>query len=111
MINLTNGSQIYLNLQYEMRSLNFTGQISDFSLLSETFTKKVLAYKAKSNTVKHLLSAPIVETEGLKRHEISLLVLIMENQLTSEESYSLYNLKSEMSKAGFTDIATSVGIN
>src|SRR5690606_12011660 len=87
-----------------------TGSISDFNSLGDTITKKILAFKSKSNTVKNLISAPILETEGLKGHEISMLVLIMENQLTSEESYSIYNLKTEMSKAGFTDIATSVGV-
>jgi len=34
----------------------------------------------------------------------------MENQVTSDESTSVFNIKNEMSKAGYTDIATSVGI-
>lgn len=34
----------------------------------------------------------------------------MENQITSEDSMSVYRLKNEMNQAGYTDIATSVGI-
>jgi hypothetical protein len=39
-----------------------------------------------------------------------MLVLIMENQITSEDYMSVYQLKNEMEKAGYTAIATSVGI-
>lgn len=35
---------------------------------------------------------------------------MMENQVSSEDSSAVYTLKNEMTKAGYTDIATSVGI-
>lgn len=34
----------------------------------------------------------------------------MENQLSSEDSTSVFGLKHEMNKSGYTDIATSVGM-
>ena len=34
----------------------------------------------------------------------------MENSISKEDTVSIYSLKHEMGKAGYTDIATSVGI-
>jgi hypothetical protein len=87
-----------------------TGSISDFNTLGDTITRKIKAFQTKSKTVKQLNTTPIIETEGLKGHEIALLILIMENQVTSEESISIFSLKNEMDKAGYTHIATSVGL-
>src|SRR5690606_28533219 len=67
-------------------------------------------YLSKKKTVKAINTSPIADREGLKSHEIAMIVLIMENQITSEDSMSAYQLKDEMNKAGYTDIATSVGI-
>jgi len=87
-----------------------TDSKSDFEHLEDTITKKINAYKSKRKTVKAISSIPIADREGLKSHEIAMLVLIMENQLTSEDCMSAYVLKNEMEKAGYTPIATSVGI-
>ena len=87
-----------------------TGSISDFSALGEKITKKIKALQATAKTVKQLITTPVVETEGLKSHEIALLIFMMENQIGPEESTALYHLKNEMNKAGYTDVATSVGI-
>lgn len=87
-----------------------TSSTSDFTTLEDTITRKIKAFQQKSKTVKQLNVTPVVETEGLKGHEIALLILIMENQMSSEDSTSIFGLKHEMNKSGYTDIATSVGI-
>lgn len=87
-----------------------TGSKSDFTNLEESITKKITAFQHKKKTVRALNETPIKETEGLKSHEIALLILIMENSISPEDSYSLYSLKGEMNKSGYTDIATSVGV-
>jgi len=87
-----------------------TSSTSDFTKLEDTITRKINAFQQKSNTVKSLNTTPVVETEGLKSHEIALLILAMENQISKEDSTSVYSLKNEMEKAGYTSIATSVGI-
>jgi hypothetical protein len=87
-----------------------TSSTSDFTALGDTITRKIKAFQVKSKTVKSLNSTPVVETEGLKSHEIALLILAMENQISKEDSTSVYYLKNEMEKAGYTNIATSVGI-
>jgi hypothetical protein len=87
-----------------------TSSTSDFTSLEETITRKIKALLLSSQTVKTLNSTPVLGTEGLKSHEIALLILIMENQIFKEDSTTSYFLKKEMEKAGYTDIATSVGI-
>ncbi|EMS32177.1 hypothetical protein C943_01439 [Mariniradius saccharolyticus AK6] len=87
-----------------------TGSTSDFITLGDTITRKIKAFQTKSKTVRQLNATPVIETEGLKGHEIALLILIMENQVSSEDSTSIFGLRNEMNKAGYTDIATSVGI-
>ncbi len=87
-----------------------TSSTSDFNDLGDTITRKIRAFQTKSKTIKQLNTTPIIETEGLKGHEIALLILIMENQVSSEDSISIFGLKNEMDKSGYTDIATSVGI-
>lgn len=87
-----------------------TSSTSDFITLGDIITRKIKAFQLKSKTVKQLNTTPIIETEGLKGHEIALLILMMENQVSSEDSSVVYTLKNEMAKAGYTDIATSVGI-
>jgi len=87
-----------------------TSSTSDFTTLEDTITRKIKAFQQKSKTVKQLNITPVIETEGLNGHQIALLILIMENQITSEDSISIFSLKVEMNKSGYTDIATSVGI-
>lgn len=87
-----------------------TSSKSDFETLEDTITRKIRAFRQKIKTVKTLQNTPVVEKEGLKSHEIALLILIMENQISTEDSTSIYGLKNEMNKSGYTDIATSVGI-
>lgn len=87
-----------------------TSSISDFNSLGDIITRKIKALQQKSTTVKSLNSTPVMETEGLKSHEIALLILAMENYVTKEDYITVYSLKNEMEKAGYTVIATSVGI-
>lgn len=87
-----------------------TGSKGDYELLEETITKKIIAFRQSLETSNILQSTPVVETEGLKSHEIAILVLITENTFTVEQSLSIYLLQSKMNKSGYTDIATSLGI-
>jgi hypothetical protein len=87
-----------------------TSSISDFNTLRDTITRKIKAFQHKAKTVKQLNTTPVIETEGLKGHEIALLILVMENQISSVEGTSVFSLKNEMDKAGYTGVATSVGI-
>jgi hypothetical protein len=83
---------------------------SDFETLEENISKKIIAFRSTSKTVTTLAITPVVEKEGLKSHEIAILILMMENQFSVDDSYPAIWLKNEMNKSGYTDIATSVGI-
>lgn len=87
-----------------------TGSLSDFNELSDKITKKIKAIEHKNKTVETLSQIPLQEVKGLKSHEIALLILLLENTISKEDSVSVYTLKSQMNKSGYTDIATSVGI-
>jgi|SRR5690625_4865894 len=87
-----------------------TGSTSDFDHLENTITKKIKAISQSSSTIKRLNTTPVVEMKGLKSHEVALLILITENSITKEEVVSVYDLQSGMNKAGYTDIATSIGV-
>lgn len=98
------------DIQHRLIITYKTGSKSDFEKLEDAIVAKIEAIRSISKTVDKLSTTPVVETEGLKSHEIALLILVMENQLTKEDFMSVYFLKKEMNKSGYTDIATSVGI-
>ncbi|MBB5437931.1 hypothetical protein HDC92_001605 [Pedobacter sp. AK017] len=85
-----------------------TGSTSDFNTLGEAITNKIIAFQQTEGKVKTLNQMPVVATEGLTSHEVALLILIMQSVLTPDDSIALYTLQSEMGKAGYTDIATSI---
>jgi len=82
----------------------------DFEALELIITNKIKALLKSSKTVKILTETPVIAQEGLNSHEIALLLLTAENQFTSEDYMSVHSLKDEMSKSGYTDIATGVAI-
>ncbi|MBD3338450.1 MAG: hypothetical protein GF353_05045 [Candidatus Lokiarchaeota archaeon] len=83
---------------------------SDYENLESAITEKIGAFLKVSKTIDTLNIAPVKEREGLKSHEIAILILLMENSLTRDDSYSLHLLKDDMNKAGYTDIATSIAV-
>jgi hypothetical protein len=87
-----------------------TSSKSDFETLENTISQKINAFRQKSKTVKTLQTTPFIEKEGLKSHEIALLILILENQISKDDMTSIYGLKSEMDKSGYTNVATSIGV-
>lgn len=87
-----------------------TGSLSDFNDLSDKITSKIKAIEHKNKTVETLSQIPMQEVKGLRPHEIALLILLMENTVSQEDFISVYSLKSQMNKSGYTDIATSVGV-
>lgn len=82
----------------------------DFEKLEGAITEKLKAYLQKQSTVQHMLETPIAEQEGLKGHEIAVLVIILGESVGAVESMPMYRLKEEMNKAGYNDLATGVGV-
>ena len=83
---------------------------SDYEKLEVAIKEKLIGLLGKQKSVKEILENPIKESQGLKPHELTMLLMIMENQLTREDSVSLYNIKNDMDKAGFNALAVSISV-
>lgn len=83
---------------------------SDYEKLEIAIKEKLIGLLGKQKSVKEILENPIKESQGLKPHELTMLLMIMENQLTREDSVSLYNIKNDMDKAGFNALAVSISV-
>lgn len=87
-----------------------TNSKSDYERLEINIKERIIGLLGKQQSVKKIIDSPVKESEGLKPHEFTLLLLLMENQLSNEESVSIYVLNNDMEKAGFNPIATSISI-
>ena len=56
-------------------------------------------------------SSPIKKMKGLSQHEMVALVCVMQNGYVSDEGVSAWQIKDDMSKSGFTDIAVSLALS
>lgn len=98
------------DIQHKQIVTYSTNGKGDYEALEATITNKIKALLKTSQTVRTLSETPVVEHEGLQGHEIALLIFTAENQFTSEDYMGVHSLKDEMSKAGYTNIATGVAI-
>jgi hypothetical protein len=56
----------------------------DYEKLEDSITNKLLALLTSKANVQKLIENPVRESEGLKQHEITMLLLILEHQMTDE---------------------------
>lgn len=87
-----------------------TSSISDYESLGKNITDKLQAFLQKSKKVQSIIDTPVKESEGLQQHEVTMMFLILENQMTEEESVSVYNLQTDMERAGFTKAASNLAL-
>ena len=87
-----------------------TSSKSDFETLEDIITRKINALQQNTQTVKKLNVTPIIDTEGLKGHEIALLIFVANYSVANENGISIWSLKDEMNKSGYTDVATTAGV-
>ncbi len=92
--------------------IRYTNQsTSDFKKLGQMITERIVAILKKEKEIDKVVNAsPMADSEGLSMHEIVALVTIMQNQLSPIEKVSAYRIKDDMLKAGFTEIAASIGL-
>lgn len=87
-----------------------TSSISDYESLGKNITDKLKAFLQKSIKVQSIIDTPVKESEGLQQHEVTMMFLILENQMTVEDSVSVYNLQGDMERAGFTKAASNLAL-
>lgn len=101
-------SKFPFDIQHKSIIRYSTGSKSDFEKLEEKIYSKILAIKHKITKIDILNTSPVIETEGLNSHQIALLILIMENSVRIDDETSVYNIETEMGKAGYTNVATKI---
>lgn len=98
------------DIQHKLILTYKTGSKSDFVILEKNITERIVALLGKQKIVKEIINNPLKESEGLKPHEVAMLLLLMENQLTDEDSVSIYSVREDMNKSGYNYLATSISI-
>ena len=87
------------------------GAPQDFVELGKRITERIIALLKKEDQISRAsIISPVKDTEGLSPHEMVALVAVMENQFVSPDPVSAYVVKSDMNKAGFTDIAVALAM-
>ena len=88
-----------------------TGAPQDFDHLKENITKRIKAVIKKNEELGRIINRPVVkDTEGLNQHELVALVTIMQNSFLSNGYVSGFQVRNDMNKAGFTNIAVSIAL-
>jgi hypothetical protein len=104
------GNKFPFDIQHRLIIKYKTGAPSDFDALKEQITERLIALRQTTRTVQRLNATPVVDTDGLKSHEVALLILIANYSAMNEIGISTGYLNQVMNEAGYTDIATSLSI-
>jgi len=88
-----------------------TESSQDFRKLQEDISLRIRAIMTKEQEIDKVAKfSPVAETEGLAQHEMVALVTVMQNTFISIGGVSAYQIKEDMNRAGFTDIAISLAL-
>jgi len=98
------------DIQHRLILTYKTGSTSDFDEIKHKITEKLIALRQTTRTAQSLHSSPVVPTEGLKSQEITLMILVMQNEVSGDNSMPIWTIKQEMQKAGFNDLGTSFAL-
>jgi len=85
-----------------------TGSSSDYEILKKGITEKLTAFLKSKKQVQQLIENPVASSQGMQPHEITMLLLLMENQITEEQFISARKLQQDMDSAGFTRVAANI---
>jgi len=88
-----------------------TESSSDFEDFKAKITTRIKAILKKQEKLGDMKTAsPVAEIEGLSQHEMVALVSIAQNLDTPSDKVSLYLIRQDMEKSGFTKIATTLAL-
>ena len=83
----------------------------DFEQLKNEITSRLKAALEKRAKVQRVISgSPINATGGLEPHEIAALAFIIASRDSTEDYASTHQIRNDMQKAGYSDVATSVAL-
>lgn len=88
-----------------------TDSSRDFDSLKKQITERIIAIlKKNENLGRVTMISPIAEVEGLSQNEMVALVAIGQNLDNPNDSVAIGIIQQDMEKAGFTKIATILGL-
>jgi hypothetical protein len=88
-----------------------TGAPQDFEELKDKIVKRIHAILKKNSEISRVTTISAVkDTVGLNQHELVALVTVMQNSFLSSGYVSGYDIRKDMNKAGFTDIAVGIAL-
>ncbi len=89
-----------------------THSMSDFDKLGEAITARINALLTKQGQLSMLsaMPSPIKVSEGLAAHEIVALAIVMQNRMAPEVYVTPHEIKRDMLRAGYAEIAVSLGL-
>ncbi len=83
----------------------------DFEKLKQEITRQLIALVEKQTEMSKLSDISYIpETEGLSQQEIVALVCVAQNMDSPTDGTATYGIRQDMRKAGFSDIAVSLGL-
>jgi hypothetical protein len=88
-----------------------TDSTSDFEALEGRITQRLKALLSKEQHLQQASNlSPVADVEGLSQHEMVALVAVAQNIDSLVDDASTYIIRQDMEKAGFTRIATTLGL-
>lgn len=83
----------------------------DFDALEVDLTARIKAAAQRANTVQELSEqGQIAPVDGLTQHELVVLAVLGAGLLTPDDGKSVYGLQHDVTKAGITELAYSLGL-
>lgn len=102
--------QFPFDIQHRQVVRYHTHSPSDFAALAEAIASRLVAVVERQSKVRFLAASPLTETEGLDPHEVSALVLIAEGDLDPDTAATGHQIKDDMRKLGFTEVAAVIAV-
>jgi predicted transcriptional regulator len=87
-----------------------TSSPREYEALEKSMIERLKALIEKQGKMEEISKSPLKETEGLQPHEIVALASVMQNLLSPEDRVSAHVVRSDMLKAGYTDLAVSLAL-
>jgi nucleoside 2-deoxyribosyltransferase len=80
----------------------------DFKKLGEDITKKLSAMMAKTKSIENYTPTIVTDDGDLSERERVALALVMANQVTDDDCFSVYQYKEEMEKKGYNELGANL---
>jgi nucleoside 2-deoxyribosyltransferase len=104
-----NGEKFPFDIQHRGIIQYDTDSASDFTVLREAISKKILGILKKQQKTEQIAIAPVKSTDGLQPHEFTALALIVGN-VEGQGGVGSYLIKQEMERAGYNKAAAQIAL-